>query len=86
MAYKVIWEQRALKELKKVHKMTADKIMTRVEVHLAQNPEKLGKVLIGKFAGFYRYRYGDYRIVYGILKQQITIVIVKIGHRSEVYE
>lgn len=86
MTYKVVWDERALKDLKKIDKKKIDKIMTRVETYLARDPEKLGKVLVGKFMGFYRYGYGDYRIVYSILKQEITIAVVRISHRSSIYD
>lgn len=44
------------------------------------------KPLKGNYAGFYRYRAGDYRVVYYIYDSQVLVVVTIIAHRSEVYE
>ena len=43
------------------------------------------KQLKGKLAGHYRYRVGDYRVIYRIDDQGATVRVVKIAHRSEAY-
>ncbi len=48
-------------------------------------PEKLGKQLKGTLGDFYSYRRGDYRVVYQVNKNEITIFVLRIGHRKEVY-
>jgi mRNA interferase RelE/StbE len=48
-------------------------------------PQKLGKPLIGKYKGLYRYRYGNYRILYEIDLANSLVIINKIGHRSNIY-
>ena len=45
----------------------------------------LGKKLTGQFKGFLRYRYGDYRVIYQVYNKDVTVVIIKVGHRSDVY-
>lgn len=44
------------------------------------------KPLKGEYAGYYRYRLGDYRIVYSINDETIRVLILTIDHRSKVYE
>jgi mRNA interferase RelE/StbE len=44
-----------------------------------------GGTLKGEFSGLRRLRVGDYRIVYEVLQEQITVLVVRIGHRREVY-
>ncbi|MEM6435001.1 MAG: type II toxin-antitoxin system RelE/ParE family toxin [Cyanobacteria bacterium P01_D01_bin.115] len=44
------------------------------------------KALKGKLAGQYRYRIGDYRIVYRIQDEEIEVIILLVAHRSEVYD
>jgi mRNA interferase RelE/StbE len=44
-----------------------------------------GGTLKGEFSGLRRLRVGDYRIVYEVLHEQITVLVVRIGHRREVY-
>lgn len=51
-----------------------------------ENPRELGEALQGeKFAGLWKYRVGDYRIVTQIKDTEIDILVLKIGHQREVY-
>lgn len=45
-----------------------------------------GKALTGNWAGFWRWRVGDYRLIVAIEDDRVVIVVVSIGHRSQVYE
>lgn len=51
-----------------------------------ENPRVHGKALIGNKKGLWRYRVGNYRILCNIDDEQITILVVDIGHRSEIYK
>lgn len=52
---------------------------------LAANPRPAGyRKLVGSDA-FYRIRVGDYRVVYEIADDRLVVVVVKVGHRREVY-
>ncbi len=44
------------------------------------------KPLKGNLAGHYRYRVGDYRVIYRINEQLPAVFVLKIAHRSDVYE
>ncbi len=44
------------------------------------------KALKGDFAGYYRYRIGDYRVIYLIDDEIVQVFVVAIVHRSEAYE
>ena len=44
------------------------------------------KPLKGNYAGYYRYRVGDYRIVYSINDETMRVLVNTIAHRSEVYD
>lgn len=53
---------------------------------LEENPRPPGvKMLKGKRGDFYRLRVGDYRILYEIKSGTLLVVVIKIGHRREVY-
>lgn len=45
-----------------------------------------GKPLTGNFAGLWRYRVGDYRIVCSIEDNEVLVLVVDVDHRSSVYE
>ena len=55
---------------------------------LEQNPYSHPniKALKGKLKGYYRYRVGDYRVIYEINNQTIQVIVVKIAHRKNIYE
>jgi len=86
VTYKVRWQEEALEDLLSLPKKNAEQIVKKVETYLTQNPQNLGKALTGKFSGLYRYRMGDYRIIYEIIKQELCIYVVHIGHRKDVYD
>ncbi|MCX6741807.1 MAG: type II toxin-antitoxin system RelE/ParE family toxin [Candidatus Pacearchaeota archaeon] len=82
--YTIILEKEAEKFLFKIEKTTAERITKRIH-ELKNNPE-LGKPLVGKLSGLWSLRIGDYRAIYQIRKEQIIILVLKIGHRKNIYE
>ena len=57
----------------------------RERLSRTDNPRQSGKALTGRYAGLWRYRVGDYRLVCRLDDVRLVAVVVKIGHRSEVY-
>ena len=86
MGYKVKWHEKAIEDLKNLDKQNAKGIVERVKTYLAQDPISLGKPLKGMFKGLFRYRYGDYRIIYALDRKEKSISILRIGHRKDVYK
>jgi mRNA interferase RelE/StbE len=58
----------------------------RERLACTDNPRKSGKALTGKYAGLWRYRVGDYRLVCRIEDARLVVLLVKIGHRRNVYQ
>ena len=52
---------------------------------LAENPPRVGKPLVGALAGLWSARRGEYRIVYAIEAEVVTVTILRIAHRGSVY-
>jgi mRNA interferase RelE/StbE len=52
---------------------------------LLDNPRQLGKPLRGEKGELWRYRVGDHRLVCDIRDQKLTVLLVQVGHRKEVY-
>ena len=76
MAFKVQWHEDIEQDLEMLDKATARKIIARISTYLVHDPMKLGKALTGQFAGIYRYRYGDYRVLYVVdLEKEIIMVV-----------
>lgn len=85
MSYKVAWHEDALEDLRKLDKAGAMDIVGKVEDHLSEDPLALGKPLKGIFRGLFRYRCGDYRVIYSIDRQEERLVVLTVGHRKDVY-
>ena len=83
--YKVVYLDQVEQDLKKIDRSAVKKILDRIENYLARDPKELGKPLKGDFAGYWRYRWGDYRVIYRIAEREILIVVMRISHRKDVY-
>lgn len=85
--YDVVISDKALKTLKKMDKRNSAMIMSFIKKNLqgAKNPRIKGKALKGELGDFWRYRFGDYRILAEIDDGEIKIFVIDIGHRREVY-
>ena len=87
MSYSVRYDEKALKQLKKMDRSVQKLITSWIEKNLidTENPRLHGKGLSGDKSGYWRYRVGDYRVIADIRDEEIIIVIVEIGHRREIY-
>lgn len=85
--YKVIYDKKAKKQVSKLDPFVSKKIKKWVDDNLidCNDPYRTGKQLCGTLAKYWRYRVGDYRIIAEIDDEKIIILIVKIGHRREIY-
>lgn len=88
MAFILLVEKKAKKQLQKIDKLHAKKITDWMEKHLnnCTNPYIYGKPLKGSLANLWRYRVGNYRILAHICDNKLIITIVQIGHRKEIYD
>lgn len=86
MIYRVFWSERVKKDLKKLGNAEVVRIVKKVETHLVKDPLSLGKSLTGNFSGLYRYRIGDYRVLYALKQDELIIIVLHAGHRKDVYE
>ena len=84
MAYKIEWDIRAYKELKKITSKDAVSILNSIS-KLNKDPVGAGKPLKGKFKGKRRLRVGDYRVLYWINENEKTVYVISVGHRKEIH-
>jgi len=52
----------------------------------AEDPSRLGQRLKGPLEAYWRFRVGDYRVICDIRRTEITILMIAIGHRRDIYE
>ena len=88
MAWRIEFDAQAERELAKLDPQTARRILAFLRDRLApaDDPRRLGQALRGsKLGDFWKYRVGDYPIVAAIEDRVLRILVLRIGHRREVY-
>ncbi|WP_314806024.1 type II toxin-antitoxin system RelE/ParE family toxin [Actinomyces bouchesdurhonensis] len=86
MAWRAELSPRALKQLSKLDKPNARRIIEYLrEISSGEDPRSRGKGLTGNLAGFWRYRVGNYRIIASIEDDELLILAITIDHRSQIY-
>lgn len=84
MAYNVELTKDAEKQLDKLPDATRRRIISALE-RLEENPRHPGTKKLSGEEGLYRTRAGDYRVVYRIEDGRLLVLVVKVGHRREIY-
>jgi len=84
--WSVTYTADAIRELNGMDRVIAKRIRAKI-LALAQNP-KAPNNNVKKLTGIegYRLRVGDWRVIYMLKQQILTIIVIRVGHRSEVYE
>ena len=87
MAWTIEIQKSAKKELAKLDKTAADRILRFLEERIAtdEDPRRFGEDLTENLAGLWKYRIGDFRVIAEIQEDRIVVLVVRIGHRSKVY-
>jgi mRNA interferase RelE/StbE len=88
LAWQIEFKPEALDELGQLDRVVQRRIIKVLKERIAplDDPRSLGQSLAGKELGqFWKYRMGDYRVICSIRDEVITILVVRIGHRREVY-
>lgn len=88
MAWRIEFERAAARELDKLGHEAARRILRFLRDRIAplDDPRSVGEALRGdRFGDFWRYRVGDYRLIAHIDDSTVRILVVRVGHRREVY-
>lgn len=83
MSYNLVYTRRAEKDIKKLDSSIKRQIGKAI-LKLPSNPLESSGKLIDPKIGTYRFRIGDYRVVFDI--EGKDIVILRVGHRKEIYK
>ena len=84
MPYRVEYRPEARRNLKKLPPEVLRRIISRIE-NLANNPRPHGVETLTGSERLHRVRVGAYRIVYAVEDKALLVLIVRVGHRREVY-
>ena len=83
--YRLTLKKSASKEIQAVSgKKTLDRLIEKIK-ELANNPRPEGSEKLAGRLNLYRFRQGDYRVIYSVGDQSRLVDIIKIGHRRHVY-
>lgn len=83
MSYNLVYTRTAVKDIQRLDNVARKRIKIKLE-SLAKNPKSSAKKLINSSIGQYRFRVGNYRIVFDISGE--NLVILRVGHRREIYK
>jgi len=83
MTYEIIFSDQALKQLKKLEKIVQGRIIAALE-RIRIRPQAYVTKLVGDPG--YKLRVGDYRIIMDIDNKKLTILVLKAGHRRNIYQ
>lgn len=84
LAYKIEYTPQANKQLSKLDKPIAKRIMDYMD-YIAEEPTASGKPLKHEYRGYWRHRVGDYRVFSTIEHDILTVLVVRVSHRRKVY-
>jgi mRNA interferase RelE/StbE len=87
LAWTIEYAETAIKQLRKLDKPVALRIVDFMDERIAvsNDPRGLGKALTGPLGDLWCYRVGDYRILCDIQDGTLVVLVLQIGNRREVY-
>jgi mRNA interferase RelE/StbE len=87
LAWTIEYAETAKKQLRKLDRVAARRIVDFMDERVATsvNPRTIGKALQGPLGDLWRYRVGDFRVICDIQDKVLTILVLRVGNRREVY-
>jgi mRNA interferase RelE/StbE len=82
--YTVLYDPKALKELTKLDKSAARRIVKAIDA-LSVDPRPSGTRTLVGYPDLWRIRVGDYRVIYTTKDAEFVVLVLRIAHRSNVY-
>ena len=88
MTWTVEFDDAAAKELRKLDKQAQRDILTYFRQRIAtdEDPRRFGKPLSRDLSGLWRYRVRNYRMICNIEDDKLVVLVLRAGHRKDVYE
>ncbi len=88
MAWRIEYSKDAEKEISRLDRQTAQRIITFMGSRVARldNPRSIGGALAGSTLGnYWKYRVGDYRIIVDLQDAKLIVQVIRLGNRREAY-
>jgi mRNA interferase RelE/StbE len=84
MSYRLSFKKSVAKDLKRIGREAAQRVLGEIREKLLLDP-RIGRPLKGKDGVLWKYRGGEYRILYTFSDHELIVLVVRVGHRREVY-
>ena len=84
MSYHIEFVKQAAKQFKALPTQEQKRIQPKIDT-LATEPRPEGVVKLKGEENLYRIRVGDYRVIYNVQDDRLLVLVVKVGHRGDVY-
>jgi mRNA interferase RelE/StbE len=86
--WRVEFDRDAAKELRKLGEPARRTILRylRERIATADDPRRFGKALVGEYAGLWRYRIGNYRLIVSFEDDRLIVLVLRVAHRRDVYD
>ena len=82
MGYNITFKKTVEKDLKRISKQNAKRILDKIDTELSKHPDRY-PALTGPFAGLRKFRVGDYRVIFAIIDSDV--LILRVQNRKDVY-
>ena len=88
MSWDYKFSEQAIKKFRKLNPSVQKIILAYLDKYVkgSSDPRLFGKKLVANFAGTWRYRVGDYRIICKIRDHELLVLVISVGHRKNVYD
>ena len=83
MDYNITFKKSVFKDLKRISKQDAKRILDKIDAKLTKYPDRL-PTPTGQFSGLRKFRVGDYRVVFAIMDSDV--LILRVQNRKDVYK
>jgi mRNA interferase RelE/StbE len=86
MGYQVFLTAEAQNSLSRLDQPIRDRLLKRLKLFIDNFDSLQHESLSGEFANYFKYRIGEYRVIYTFSKSEKTILIKMLGHRRDIYK
>lgn len=88
MTWNVEWDAAAVKELRKLDRQAQQDILHYFRERIAtdEDPRRFGKPLSRELTSLWRYRVHNYRMICAIEDDKLVVLVLRVGHRKDIYE
>lgn len=84
MTYRITFARGAAKTFRGLHPQVSGRLKAAIQ-ELAEDPRPPGSLQLNGGDGELRIRVGDYRVIYDVEEDELVVLVLRVGHRREIY-